>query len=124
VPTTFAAGDASIIKPVTTDLRRGEPVWWVEGDPHEVLAASACLPGLFAPVPLAGSLHVDGGVVCPVPIQRALDLGAERVWVLDVSSDVTAGAWMTLVIPVALLSVLVRHVRDDSRRMSRGLQRR
>jgi NTE family protein len=72
---------------VTTDLRRGEPAWWAEGDPHEILAASACLPGLFAPVPLADSLHVDGGVVCPVPTQRALDLGAKRVWVLDVSSD-------------------------------------
>jgi len=72
---------------VTTDLRAGEPVWWTSGDPVEVLAASTCLPGLFPPVPLAGSLHVDGGVTCPVPVQRGLDLGAARVWVLDVSRD-------------------------------------
>ena len=72
---------------VTTDLLAGEPVWWTTGDPVEVLAASACLPGLFAPVPLAGSQHVDGGVTCPVPSQRALDLGATRVWVLDVAQD-------------------------------------
>lgn len=72
---------------VTTDLRAGEPVWWTNGDPVDVLSASACLPGIFAPVPLGGSVHVDGGVSCPVPTQRALDLGAARVWVLDVARD-------------------------------------
>ncbi len=72
---------------VTTDLRRGEPAWWTSGDPADVLTASACLPAVFPPVALGASLHVDGGVACPVPTQRALDLGAARVWVLDVSSD-------------------------------------
>lgn len=72
---------------VTTDLLRGRPAWWTAGDPAAVLSASACLPALFPPVELDGSLHVDGGVTCPVPTQRALDLGAERVWVLDVSGD-------------------------------------
>jgi NTE family protein len=72
---------------VTTDLIAGEPVWWTTGRPDEVLLASACLPGLFEPVPLGGSLHVDGGVSCPVPTQHALDLGAVRVWVLDVSRE-------------------------------------
>jgi NTE family protein len=69
---------------VTTDLLAGEPTWWTSGDPVDVLSASACLPGLFPPVELGGSLHVDGGVSCPVPTQHALDLGASRVWVLDV----------------------------------------
>jgi NTE family protein len=72
---------------VTTDLLAGEPVWWSTGRPTDVLLASACLPGLFKPVPLGGSLHVDGGVSCPVPAQHALDLGATRVWVLDVARE-------------------------------------
>lgn len=72
---------------VTTDLLQGRPAWWSSGDPADVLVASACLPAVFPPVRLDGSLHVDGGVTCPVPAQRALDLGADRVWVLDVSSD-------------------------------------
>ena len=72
---------------VTTDLLAGEPVWWSSGRPTEVLLASACLPGLFKPVPLGGSMHVDGGVSCPVPAQHALDLGASRVWVLDVARE-------------------------------------
>jgi NTE family protein len=70
---------------VTTDLLSGRPCWWSEGDPVAVLTASACLPALFPPVPLGGSLHVDGGVTTPIPTERALDLGAVRVWVLDTS---------------------------------------
>jgi NTE family protein len=72
---------------VTTDLIAGEPTWWTSGDPVDLLSASACLPGLFPPVRLDGRLHVDGGVSCPVPTQRALDLGASRVWVLNVARD-------------------------------------
>jgi len=87
VPVRDLADTAVPVHVVTTDLRAGEPVWWTSGDPVEVLAASAALPGLFPPVPLGDSLHVDGGVVCPVPTQRALDLGAERVWVLDVARE-------------------------------------
>lgn len=70
---------------VTTDLLTGAACWWSEGDPVAVLTASACLPALFPPVTLGGSLHVDGGVTTPVPVERALDLGAARVWVLDTS---------------------------------------
>ena len=70
---------------VTTDLHSGTPCWWSAGDPLAILTASACLPAMFPPVPLGGSFHVDGGVTSPVPIGRALDLGAMRVWVLDVS---------------------------------------
>ena len=70
---------------VTTDLLDGQPCWWASGDPVQVLVASASLPGLLPPVVIGGSKHVDGGVVCPVPARRALELGARRVWVLDVT---------------------------------------
>jgi predicted acylesterase/phospholipase RssA len=87
VPLADLADTAIPVHVVTTDLRAGEPVWWTSGDPVAVLSASACLPGIFPPVELAGSLHVDGGVSCPVPTQHALDIGARRVWVLDVARD-------------------------------------
>jgi NTE family protein len=73
---------------VTTDLKTGAPCWWTSGDPVSILSASACLPAVFPPVPLGGSLHVDGGVTCPVPTERALDLGAARTWVIDVTGGV------------------------------------
>jgi NTE family protein len=74
---------------VTTDLHTGQAVWWSSGDPVEVLSASACLPGLFPPVEINGRTYVDGGVSCPVPTQHALDLGARRVWVLNLARDVS-----------------------------------
>jgi len=70
---------------VTTDLVSGHPVWWTSGDPQRVLVASASLPGLLPPVQLGDSLHVDGGVTCPVPVQRAVELDVQRIWVLDVT---------------------------------------
>jgi NTE family protein len=82
-------GDTSVpCHVVTTDLQSGRPCWWTTGDPVVVLSASACLPAVFPPVPMGDSLHVDGGVTCPVPTDRALDLGAMRTWVLDVTGGV------------------------------------
>ena len=72
---------------ITTDLHTGRAAWWSAGDTETVLAASACLPGVFPPVHLGGSRHVDGGVTDGVPIERAIELGARTVWVLDVTSD-------------------------------------
>ena len=85
LPASDLAALAIPVHIVTTDLFSGQPVWWTSGDPRQILVASASLPGLFPPVELAGSLHVDGGVTCPVPVQRAIDLGAERIWVMDVT---------------------------------------
>ncbi|HZQ27962.1 MAG TPA: patatin-like phospholipase family protein [Acidimicrobiales bacterium] len=67
---------------VTTDLDNGGVRWWSSGKPTDVLLASACLPGLFAPVMLDGSRHVDGGVLDPVPVGRAVDLGARTVYLM------------------------------------------
>ena len=43
------------------------------GDVADLLVASCALPGLLAPVALAdGHTHVDGGIVCGVPVESAL----------------------------------------------------
>ncbi len=65
VPLDDLADTAIPVHVVTTDLRRGEPAWWTAGDPTDVLTASACLPAVFPPVKLAGSVHVDGGSAAP-----------------------------------------------------------
>jgi len=74
---------------VTTDLDHARPVWWTQGPAHSILAASTCLPGIFAPVVLHGAAgltrHVDGGVVAPIPVKYAADLQVDVVYVLDVA---------------------------------------
>jgi NTE family protein len=67
---------------VTTDLELGLARWWTQGPAHDLLYASACLPGLFPPVVIDGRRHVDGGVLDPVPVQRAVDTDARVVYVL------------------------------------------
>jgi NTE family protein len=71
---------------VTTNLDTARPSWWTSGDPASVLAASAALPGIFPPVEIAGSRHVDGGVLVPVPLTRAVELGCTRIFVSDIGT--------------------------------------
>jgi len=67
---------------VTTDLDVGLARWWTTGPVDELLYASACLPGLFPPSVIDGHRHVDGGVLEPVPIARAVDTDASVIYVL------------------------------------------
>jgi NTE family protein len=53
------------------------------GDPRAVLVASASLPGIFPPVVINGSRHVDGGIAANLPVQRARDLGATTIFAFD-----------------------------------------
>jgi NTE family protein len=101
---------------VTTDLLTGDPCWWSTGAPVDVLLASACLPALFPPVALGGTLHVDGGVTCPVPVERALELGAARTWVIDVSGgSIGRRDDRMSALDVLLLSFAISRARLDRR---------
>lgn len=70
------------VQVVTTDLDNGVARWWARGPAAEILYAAACLPGLFPPARLDGHRHIDGGVLEPVPVGRALDLDATVVYVV------------------------------------------
>ena len=70
------------IEVVTTDIDNGVARWWHAGPAAEILYASACLPGLLPPAVLDGHRHVDGGVIEPAPVQRAVDLDATTIYVL------------------------------------------
>lgn len=70
----------------TTCLDCGRAVHHPQGAPGDVLVASCALPGIFPATRLAdGHRHVDGGVVCGVPIGAALAVArpGDRVFVLD-----------------------------------------
>lgn len=70
----------------TTCLDCGGAVHSDRGPLADLLVASCSLPGLFPPVRLPdGHLHVDGGVVCGVPVEAALAAAGpdDVVYVLD-----------------------------------------
>ncbi|HWH35000.1 MAG TPA: DUF3151 family protein [Acidimicrobiales bacterium] len=69
---------------VATSLDTGGERWFDRGLLAEPVLASAALPGLLPPVEIAGEAFIDGATVCIVPLAKALELGATRVFVLQV----------------------------------------
>lgn len=64
---------------VATSLETGQEIWLREGVLAAAVRASAAMPGVFAPVELAGRWLVDGGLVNPVPVSAARAMGADVV---------------------------------------------
>jgi NTE family protein len=52
------------------------------GPAIESVAASASIPGIFPPVAIDERRLIDGGVVNNTPISHAVDLGADRIYIL------------------------------------------
>jgi len=64
---------------VTTDLVTGERVVLNSGDLALTLRATMTIPLAFSPVEMGDKLLVDGGLVEPIPVQVAKDMGADVV---------------------------------------------
>jgi NTE family protein len=67
---------------VAYDVIEAREVLLSEGRALDAIAAAAALPGVFPPVPIGRRCLIDGGVVNNTPISHAVDLGAERIYVL------------------------------------------
>jgi NTE family protein len=76
--------DASIpVHVVAFDVAEGRELLLSQGPAVEAIAAAAAIPGVFPPVEFAGRRLIDGGVVNNTPISHAVELGAERIFVLS-----------------------------------------
>ncbi len=71
---------------VATDLNSGLGVLFRRGDTATAVRASSAVPALFQPVKISGREYVDGGLVSPVPVRYAQQMGAELVIAVDISS--------------------------------------
>ncbi len=71
---------------VATQLETGDRAVFVRGNVGQAVRASSSIPGVFEPVSIGGKTFVDGGVVSPVPVDAARQLGAEFVIAVDISS--------------------------------------
>jgi NTE family protein len=71
---------------VATDLVGAREVWFSEGELVEAILASAALPSVYPPVEIDGTRFIDGAVVNDVPVSRAVELGARKLYVLHVGS--------------------------------------
>lgn len=71
---------------VATDLDSGQAVLFQRGDPGTAVRASSAVPAVFQPVKIGEREFVDGGLVAPVPVRFARQMGAELVIAVDISA--------------------------------------
>jgi len=72
---------------VATDLRSGDGILFRRGDTGTAVRASSAVPSLFQPVKIGAREFVDGGLVAPVPVHYARQMGAEIVIAVDISNE-------------------------------------
>ncbi len=72
---------------VATDLGTGQGVLFQRGDTGTAVRASSAVPAVFQPVKIGRQDYVDGGLVSPVPVRFARQMGADVVVAVDISSS-------------------------------------
>ncbi len=71
---------------VATELETGKRAVFVRGNTGQAVRASSSIPGVFEPTEVSGRHYVDGGVVSPIPVDAARQLGADFVIAVDIST--------------------------------------
>ena len=69
---------------VAASIEAAAERWFTSGPLVAPLMASSAIPALFPPVEVDGEHFYDGGLVNSVPVDRAIDLGATTIYVLQV----------------------------------------
>jgi NTE family protein len=67
-----------------SSIERAAEHWFDSGPVVDAVMASAAVPGLLPPARVDGEHYLDGGIVNSIPIERAVRLGATRIFVLQV----------------------------------------
>jgi len=76
---------------VATELDTGQKVVFRTGNTGQAVRASASIPNVFLPVQIGGKRYVDGGLVSPVPVSAAREMGADFVIAVDISAKPKPG---------------------------------
>ena len=71
---------------VATRLDNGKKAVFIKGNVGQAVRASCSIPNVFVPATIGKTKYVDGGLVSPIPVQTARDLGADIVIAVDISA--------------------------------------
>jgi NTE family protein len=72
---------------VATDLNSGLPVLFQRGNTGLAVRASSAVPGIFQAVRIGDHSYVDGGLVSPVPVRFAREMGADFIIAVNISAQ-------------------------------------
>jgi NTE family protein len=67
---------------VAASIERFSEHWFTAGPLVDAILASAAVPGILPPVEIDGEHFIDGGIVNSIPVDRAVQLGADVIYVL------------------------------------------
>ena len=65
-------------------IERAAEHWFDSGPVVDAVMASAAVPGLLPPARVGEEHYLDGGIVNSIPVGRAVQLGADLIYVLQV----------------------------------------
>jgi len=69
---------------VAACIERAAEHWFASGSLVDAVLASAAVPGVLPPVRIGDEHFLDGGLVNSIPVSRAVALGANTIYVLQV----------------------------------------
>jgi NTE family protein len=69
---------------VAACIERSAEHWFDSGVLADVVLASCAVPGILPPVKIGDEHFIDGGIVNSIPVARAVMLGAQSIYVLQV----------------------------------------
>jgi len=75
---------------VATDLNTGFPILFERGNTGLAVRASSAVPSIFQPVKIGDRYYVDGGLVSPVPVRFARQMGADFIIAVNISTQADA----------------------------------
>jgi NTE family protein len=77
---------------VAADLKNGQPMLFQRGNTGMAVRASSSVPGVFQPVVIGSHTYVDGGLVAPVPVRFAREMGADFIIAVNISTQTDSQA--------------------------------
>ena len=72
---------------IATDIETGDAVTFDSGYLPDALRASISIPSVFEPHRINDKVYIDGGLVRNIPVEDAIEMGANYTIAVDVSSD-------------------------------------
>jgi NTE family protein len=110
---------------IATDVRTGAEIRLSEGPLVDAILASAAIPGLLPSVAWDGRGLIDGGVANNTPISHAVELGAQRIYVLSTGQtcELDASPHGALAMILHAINLLVhRRLTQDIARYGREVE--
>ncbi len=104
---------------IGTNIVTGEPVVLNKGSLALSMRASMAIPSIFTPVRIDDQLLVDGGLVRNMPVPEILDMGADIVIGVFVSSDLDPEDKLNSAVSILAQSAFIKSAFDSREQMAK-----